>query len=210
MLGAAMILAGCGRSSGAPKNPAPASSAKPTSAAAVPAGTFGDLGRICEPGNPAPLTGRGLSGTTIHIGTLADPGSTITPGLEQEYFDVAKAFSKWCNAAGGINGRKIVVDDYDAKLFNGASQIISACAKDFMLVGGGNAFDAVDVKPRLACKLPQIPALDVSPEAGLARLQVQPTATPPPITPSARCACCPMPTPPPSRGSASAAPTSRR
>ena len=35
-----------------------------------------------------------------------------------------------------------------------------------MLVGGGNAFDAVDVKPRLACKLAQIPALDVSPEAG--------------------------------------------
>ena len=46
-----------------------------------------------------------------------------------------------------------------------------------MLVGGGNAFDAVDVKPRLACKLAQIPALDVSPEAGLAPLQVQATTS---------------------------------
>ncbi len=28
----------------------------------------------------------------------------------------ADAFSKWCNAAGGINGRKIVVDKWDATL----------------------------------------------------------------------------------------------
>jgi hypothetical protein len=48
-----------------------------------------------------------------------------------------------------------------------------------MLVGGGNAFDAVDVKPRVACKLAQIPALDVSPDAGLAPLQVQPASNSP-------------------------------
>lgn len=177
----AVVLAACGRSSGPAATPLPSAPRQSSASGAspVPAGTFGDLGRICGPGNPAPLTGRGLSGTTIHVGTFGDPGSSITPGLEQEYFDVAKAFTKWCNAAGGINGRKIVVDNYDAKLFNGASQIISACAKEFMLVGGGNAFDAVDVKPRLACKLAQIPALDVSPDAGLAPLQVQPTSNSP-------------------------------
>src|SRR4051812_33488598 len=107
-----MVVAGCGRSSGPAANPALSSGATSTTTVAptaVPAGTFGDLGRICGPGNPKPLSGRGLSGTTIHVGTLGDPGSTITPGLEQEYFDVAKAFTKWCNAAGGINGRSIDV-----------------------------------------------------------------------------------------------------
>ena len=173
-----MVMASCGRSSGPSTGPAPSSAATSTTAA-EPAGTFGDLGRICGPGNPQPRSGRGLSGTTIHVGTLGDPGSTITPGLEQEYFDVAKAFTKWCNDAGGINGRKIVVQDYDAKLFNGAQQIVSACQREFMLVGGGNAFDAVDVKPRVECKLAQIPALDVSPQAGLAPLQVQPTSNSP-------------------------------
>jgi Periplasmic binding protein len=173
----AVLLAACGRSSG-PSRPSAATSG-PTTASSAPAGTFGDLGRICGPGDPQPLTGRGLSGTTIHVGTMGDPGSTVTPGLEQEYFDVAKAFTKWCNAAGGINGRKIVVDNYDAKLFNGAQQIVSACQSEFMLVGGGNAFDAVDVKPRIDCKLAQIPALDVSPQAGLAPLQVQPTSNSP-------------------------------
>jgi hypothetical protein len=93
--------------------------------------------------------------------------------LEQEYFDVAKAFAKWCNAAGGIHGRKLVIDEHDANLFDGAKAVIDACGKDFMLVGNGNAFDDVDVKPRLACKLGQIPAFDVSAQASLAGLQVQ-------------------------------------
>ena len=42
---------------------------------------------------------------------------------------MAKAFAKWCNAAGGINGRKIVIDKHDAKLFNGAQQILDACQR---------------------------------------------------------------------------------
>jgi hypothetical protein len=174
-----MVVAGCGRSSAPAAHSGPSSGTTSSPASAVPAGTFGDLGRICGPGNPKPLSGRGLSGTTIHVGTLGDPGSTITPGLEQEYFDVAKAFTKWCNDAGGINGRQIAALDYDAKLFNGGQQIVSACQREFMLVGGGNAFDAVDVKPRLDCRLAQIPALDVSPQAGLAPLQVQPTSNSP-------------------------------
>jgi hypothetical protein len=115
----------------------------------------------------------------IRLGTIADPGAAAAPGLEQEYFDVAKAFANWCNAAGGIHGRKLLIDSYDAKLFNGAEAIVTACTKDFMLVGGGNAFDDVDVKPRLACKLGQLPALDVSPQAGLAGLQVQASSNSP-------------------------------
>jgi len=179
-----LAISACGRSSAPAGQGGSSSRSASGSATSAPssqaAGTFGDLGRICEPGTPTG-TGdhRGLTDTTIRVGTLGDPGAAAAPGLEQEYFDVAKAFSKWCNAAGGINGRKIVVDDYDAKLFNGAQQVINACQKDFMLVGGGNAFDAVDVAPRLACRLGQVPALNVSPEAGLAGLQVQPTSNAP-------------------------------
>ena len=69
------------------------------------------------------------------------------PGLEQEFFDAADAFAKWCNSNGGINGYQIVVDKLDAKLFNGGAEVIQACQRDFMLVGGGNALDAADVKP---------------------------------------------------------------
>ena len=72
-----------------------------------------------------------------------------------------------------------------------------------MLVGGGNALDAPGVKPRLSCKLGQIPAYTVSPEATDAGLQVGPTASTPQHYQAGRCGCWPTRTPPPSRVSAS-------
>ena len=85
---------------------------------------------------------------------------------------------KWCNAAGGINGRKIVLHKRDAKLFNSAKVVIEACQTDFMQVGGGAALDDATVKPRLACGLGDIPAYHVSPSAVKAGLQVQIGAAP--------------------------------
>jgi ABC-type branched-subunit amino acid transport system substrate-binding protein len=178
MAGLVFLAVGCGRSGSS--SPPVASSAPPatssSSAAAAKPGSFGDLGQICKPGTPTGPTSRGVTNSEIHLGTLGDPGAAADPGLEQEFFDVGDAFTKWCNAAGGINGRKIVLTKRDAKLFEGAQQIVNACQSDFMLVGGGNAIDAPNVKPRLACKLGQIPAYVVSPEASRAGLQV--TAAP--------------------------------
>jgi ABC-type branched-subunit amino acid transport system substrate-binding protein len=96
----------------------------------------------------------------------------VIPGAGQESFDVAQAFVNWCNAAGGINGRKIVLAKRDAKLFNIGAQVINACQTDFMLVGNANPLDAAGVKPRLACNLAQIPAYASSPEAAAAGKQV--------------------------------------
>ena len=55
---------------------------------------------------------------------------------------------KWCNDAGGINGRKIELTNYDAKLFNVAQQMIQACQTEFMLVGNGNGLDEPGATPR--------------------------------------------------------------
>ncbi len=178
-VGAAAVLAvalgGCGRSTSgggaAPSKTADASSAATSSPAGK--GDFGTLKAICGPGTPSGPTGRGISNTEIRIGVLADPGNTAAPGLEQEFFDAADGFSAFCNAAGGINGRKIVIDKWDAKLFNVGQAMTSACQKDFMLVGGGNALDEPGVKPRLACKLAAIPGYDVSVAAANAGLQVK-------------------------------------
>jgi ABC-type branched-subunit amino acid transport system substrate-binding protein len=109
---------------------------------------------------------------------MSDAGNTIAPGLEVEFFQVGEAFVKWCNAAGGINGRKLVLDKHDAKLFESGAQTVQACQKDFMLAGNGDAFDQATVKPRVACKLGQVPALVVSTEAADAPLQVQPIPAP--------------------------------
>ncbi len=173
------LVGACGRSSnvatGTTQSSAPSGSGAASSATtAAGKGDFGDLKGICGPGNASGATSRGVTNTEIHIGVTADPGAAAAPGLEQEFFDTGDAFTKWCNAAGGINGRKIVLDKWDAKLFNVGQQMVNACQKDFMLVGNGNAFDSAGVKTRVACKLGDIPAYTVSPEAATAPLQVQP------------------------------------
>ncbi len=161
-----LAAAGCGRSSNTPTGGAATSpSAAASSSRSAAAGDFGTLKGICGPGDAKGATARGVTDTEIKIGTSADPGASAAPGLEQEFFDVADAFTKWCNAAGGINGRKIVLTKYDAKLFEGAAQVTNACRTEFMLVGNGNALDAPMQKPRVACNLGQIASYVVSPEA---------------------------------------------
>jgi ABC-type branched-subunit amino acid transport system substrate-binding protein len=181
---AVLVAAGCGRS-GSPKSTGttvPAGTAKTaggTAAAASGVGDFGTLKSVCGPGNATGATDPGVSNTSINVATMADPGFTGAPGLDQEMFDAADAFVGWCNAAGGILGRKIVLHKRDAALTNVAAKMIEACdAPDFMLVGNGEALDATGVQQRLSCKLPEIAGYDVSAAAGTAPLSVDPIPTP--------------------------------
>ena len=173
-------VAACGRSSSSsntPATPAPSGSSAATASASA-AGDFGDLKGICGPGNATGGSGRGISKTAIDIGTTADPGAAAAPGLGKEFFQVGDAFTKWCNAAGGINGRKIVFTKYDAKLFNVGQVMIQACQHEFMLVGNGNGLDEAGAAPRVKCKLGQIPSYVTSPATVNAGYQVQPTPNP--------------------------------
>jgi hypothetical protein len=94
-----------------------------------------------------------------------------------EFVQQATAFADWCNASGGINGRKIVVDNRDAALFNAAQQATAACQTDFMAVGGGMALDQSSVPIREKCGLGQISGYVVSNASDLATLQVDPSGT---------------------------------
>ena len=106
-----------------------------------------------------------------------DASNTIVPGLEAEFVQQATAFADWCNAAGGINGRKIELDNRDAALFNAGSQMTAACQTDFMAVGGGFAIDAAAVPIREKCGLGQISAYVPSIAGAVASDQVDPGGT---------------------------------
>jgi hypothetical protein len=121
-------------------------------------GDFGTLRGVCSPGNAKGATEQGVTDTTITIGTMSDPGTTVRLGLNQELFDTSVAFAGWCNAAGGILGRKIKLNQRDAKLFEVRQRMEEACHSDFMLVGGGTALDDQGVSTRVACKLAQLDA----------------------------------------------------
>ena len=137
-------------------------------------GTWPGLGTVCEHGPGGAATARGVGAHSINIATFADPGNAASPGLNKEFFQFAAAFAKWCNAAGGIDGRTIVVHDRDGALFNAAQVTDEACQQDFMSVGGGLVFDQSAVPVRVGCGLGQIPSYVVSNGADDAALQVDP------------------------------------
>ena len=140
-------------------------------------GVWPGVGKICEPGPGGASSVRGVGSKTINIAEFNDASNTIDPGLEAEFPQQATAFADWCNAAGGIDGRKIVIDNRDAALFNAAQQATAACQSDFMAVGGGMAIDQPSVPIREKCGLGQISGYVVSNASELATDQVDPTGT---------------------------------
>jgi hypothetical protein len=141
-------------------------------------GGFGDIEKVCSDGDAKGATATGVTDTEIHVGTLTDKGSTIKSGLTKEMYDAAVAFTTWCNEHGGVLGRKLVLDDLDAALFNYGTVITGACTKDFALVGGGAVFDDGDNGAREQCGLANIAGYVVSAKARVAGLQVQPVPNP--------------------------------
>src|ERR1700722_4577008 len=153
------------------------SASRTLSSSAPTTGIWPGVGKICEPGPGGASSVRGVGSKTINIAVFNDAANTILPGLEAEFPQQATAFADWCNASGGINGRKIVIDNRDAALFNAAQQTAAACQSDFMAVGGGMALDQPSVPIRVACGLGQISGYVVSNASDLAALQVDPTGT---------------------------------
>ncbi|WP_280243725.1 ABC transporter substrate-binding protein [Nocardia abscessus] len=145
-LAIALLVAGCGREGGGrgtEEAPGPTAS-----------GNFGDLTSVCQPGNAKSASAQGVTATEIEIGVFSDIGFTKNPDL----VDAAKVFTSWCNAAGGINGRKLVTNLRDTKLMEVRQRMLESCREDFVLVGGSAALDGLGVKDRLSCLLPEFPA----------------------------------------------------
>lgn len=138
-------------------------------------GVWPGVGKICGPGpGGATPTTRGVAAKSVNIAVFNDAAYTGEPGLEIEFLQASKAFASWCNASGGIDGRKIVVDNRDAALVNAGEVTSQACQSDFMAVGGGMVLDNESVPVRVKCGLGQIPAYAVSTQALDAPLQVEP------------------------------------
>ena len=155
---------------------AAATSASRTLASSVATnGEWPGVGKICEAGPGGASSVRGVGSKTINIAVFNDAANTVDPGLEAEFPQQAQAFADWCNAAGGIDGRHIVIDNRDAALFNAAQQATAACQSDFMAVGGGMALDQPSVPIREKCGLGQISGYVVSNASDLASDQVDPS-----------------------------------
>jgi ABC-type branched-subunit amino acid transport system substrate-binding protein len=145
-----------------------------TAEATAKPGQFGTMTEpVCGPGSGGSAGGQGVTATAIKVGVAGDAANTIVPDVNKEMYDASEAFVAWCNAAGGINGRKIEMTKRDGELLKVGEAVTKACAEDFALVGGGWALDADAAAPRTACGLVEFPGFTVSPDAREAAKQVQ-------------------------------------
>ena len=168
---AALVAAGCSSRGEDTSSPDTGGETTGTTAAAeAAAGDFGDLAAVCGPnegGGELPTGGgaaetQGITDDAITVGTIADPGFTGRPGLNQEIFDAGTAFVEWCNAAGGVNGRRLELNLHDAKLTEYTTAVGEACAADFAVVGDGAVQDNLWETTGHACGLPDLPAFAVT------------------------------------------------
>jgi ABC-type branched-subunit amino acid transport system substrate-binding protein len=180
----ALVAAGCGRSDeGASSEEEGSGNNTPSTTSVSEAkGSFGDIEKVCGPAEGDAQLGESDTGVTadsIQVSTVSDPGFSGRPGLNQELFDSADAFTQWCNDQGGINGRKIELKKRDAKLTEFQQRVIEACQEnDFMMVGGGAVFDDTGQRERLACGLPVVAGYVVTAQAADADLTYQPVPNP--------------------------------
>lgn len=182
-----LVTAACSRS-GSSSAESTASNSQGSSSAsgggdtAVANGGFGDLTKVCSPGTASGVSAgagdKGVTATEIHIATVTDKGFTGRAGLNKEMVDTTTALAAWCNEHGGILGRKVIVDDRDAKLTDYNAVVTTSCEEDLAMVGGGAVFDDGDNGLRVQCGLPNIPGFVVTPTARVEELQVQPLPNP--------------------------------
>ncbi|MBN2623278.1 MAG: ABC transporter substrate-binding protein [Acidimicrobiales bacterium] len=140
--------------------------------------SFGTLESPCGEGDGGPATEQGVTEGEIVIGYGDDAGFPTSPGLSHETSDAMEAMIKWCNDQGGINGREIVGNYYDAAITNVVNVMTQACGEVFMLVGNAWALDSAQEETRLGCDLPSVPTYSVSPEFANAPLTYQAVPNP--------------------------------
>ena len=118
---------------------------------------FGDIVWPCNPGTATGATDQGVTDTSILIGGGDDRGYAASLGLNITQTDTLKAFVEKCNDLGGINGREVLVELYDAKIFEVSNVWLDACPRLFMMVEEGFAVASLEEEKRVQCELAPIP-----------------------------------------------------
>jgi ABC-type branched-subunit amino acid transport system substrate-binding protein len=180
----AMIASACG---GGSRSAAPSDTGggTPTDTPTSAAVTFGDMESPCgpgdEPANAAAPVALGVDASTVTIGYGDDAGFKDSPGINHEMSDAVRAMIDWCNEQGGVNGRTVVGNYYDAKITEANNAMIEACDQVFMMVGQGWALDNASEQTRVSCGLPSVAGYATNPEVATGPMLFQPAPTPPDV-----------------------------
>ena len=171
----ALVAASCGSGRDEDAGSSGTSTTEATSSSET---SFGDLESPCGPGDATGATAQGVTDSEIVIGYGDDAGYQAAPGLSAELSDAMVAMIDWCNEQGGINGREVVGNYYDAKVTEATNAMTSACEQVFFLVGEGWVFDSGQEAVRQPCGLPAVPGYAVSPAFSNAPMMYSPVPNP--------------------------------
>lgn len=139
--------------------------------------SFGDMDSPCGKGE-ATVDATQNGGPTLKVTAATDKGFTVSPGLDIELEDAAKAFIGWCNEQGGIAGVPLELVETDAQLFKVPAAIESICANVFAMVGGGLVFDNQEFPRFNECKMIDFAGYTVTPAKAESSGMVQPIPNP--------------------------------
>ena len=173
-----LVAGACGGGRSDSADDTTSSSASTGDSASTDGAMFGDLASPCGPGTPSGAPDKGVTAEAINIGYGDDAGYQATPGRGHEATDAVKAMIAWCNEQGGINGRTLVGNYYDAKITEVNNVMTEACAKDFVLVGQAWALIAGAETIRQECGLPTVPAITTGADVVNAPLMATPIPQP--------------------------------
>jgi ABC-type branched-subunit amino acid transport system substrate-binding protein len=127
---------------------------------------------------PPPAGTEGVTADTIKIAVISDKSGQVkvpTASIEESM----KAFVKFCNDFGGINGRKLELKAIDSKLFSHLEATKEACASGiFAIVGSGSVTDNQGAQAMVDCKLIEVPAYSVTAAKSLSDRLVEPLPNP--------------------------------
>ncbi|MET0228926.1 MAG: ABC transporter substrate-binding protein [Actinomycetes bacterium] len=172
------VACGSGSRSADPSGSGNTGNAESDSGSETASGDFGTLESPCGEGDASGATQLGVTDTEITIAYGDDAGFQGQPGLNHEMSDAVKAMIEWCNEQGGINGRQVKGNYYDAKILDVNTAMQEACAQTFMLVGQGWALDGSAEQTRISCGLAAVPGYTGSSALAMGPDMVQPVPNP--------------------------------
>jgi hypothetical protein len=169
-MGAALVVGACGGGKSTTDNAGTGSNSTSQSTGAATT-TVSPAQAKCA-GATLTASETGVTASTITIGSMADTGSSIRPGLFLGSIDAMKAWATYKNAHGGVGCRKVVVKVGDSKLSSDEAKNFAtqSCSNALAMVGTTALFFN-DMSPLTSCKdkagkatgLPDLPVLQTEP-----------------------------------------------
>ncbi|MEM9465675.1 MAG: hypothetical protein AAGA90_09900 [Actinomycetota bacterium] len=104
---------------------------------------------------PTPATGPGIDDTTIRIATGNDEGGRHAGRSGASMPEAVVAMAEHCNTLGGLAGRAIAVETYDAAVTEVPDVAARQCEETFALVGHGYLQASLGTETWNGCGLPR-------------------------------------------------------